>query len=54
MPLCALQELGGWDSVEMVRWYAHLSPGHLTTHVDRFADQIGLRPVLGGDDSATR
>ncbi|MBL6749449.1 MAG: site-specific integrase [Nevskia sp.] len=53
-PLYALQELGGWASVEMVRRYAHFSPAHLTTHVDRFADQIGLRPILGGDNSATQ
>ncbi|WP_409449684.1 tyrosine-type recombinase/integrase [Candidatus Igneacidithiobacillus taiwanensis] len=28
-PLHALQELGGWESVEMVRRYAHLAPEHL-------------------------
>jgi integrase len=44
-PLYALQELGGWASTEMVRRYAHLSPGHLSAHVDRFADRIGLRPT---------
>jgi len=31
-PLHDLQELGGWDSVEMVRRYAHLTPGHLAQH----------------------
>lgn len=51
-PLYALQELGGWSSFEMVKRYAHFSPGHLTAHVDRFADQVGLRPKLG-DDLAT-
>jgi len=30
-----LQELGGWECVEMVRKYAHLSPAHLTDYVDR-------------------
>jgi integrase len=53
-PLYALQELGGWGSAEMVRRYAHLSPGHLSTHVDRFADRIALRPGKGGDASATQ
>jgi len=28
-PLFALQELGGWESPEMVRRYAHLSADHL-------------------------
>lgn len=27
--LFALQELGGWESVEMVRRYAHLAANHL-------------------------
>lgn len=30
--LSALQEMGGWESIEMVRRYAHLSPIHLTQH----------------------
>ncbi|MGH8680911.1 MAG: hypothetical protein ACREVP_05315 [Burkholderiales bacterium] len=28
-PIHELQELGGWESVEMVRRYAHLAPEHL-------------------------
>jgi hypothetical protein len=28
-PIQELQELGGWESVEMVRRYAHLAPEHL-------------------------
>ena len=28
-PLSVLQELGGWESSEMVRRYAHLSAEHL-------------------------
>ncbi len=27
-----LQEMGGWESIEMVRRYAHLAPNHLTEH----------------------
>jgi len=34
-PLHALQELGGWESVEMVRRYAHLAPEHLAPHAER-------------------
>lgn len=34
-PLHVLQELGGWESPEMVRRYAHLSTGHLASFVDR-------------------
>jgi integrase len=34
-PLHVLQELGGWESAEMVRRYAHLSTAHLAEYVDR-------------------
>lgn len=34
-PLSVLQEMGGWSSHEMVRRYAHLSPGHLSQYADR-------------------
>ena len=34
-PLFALQELGGWESVEMVRKYAHLAADHLAPWADR-------------------
>jgi integrase len=34
-PLFALQELGGWESQEMVRRYAHLSAEHLAPYADR-------------------
>lgn len=39
VPLSALQEMGGWESIEMVRRYAHLSPNHLSEHarkIDEF------------------
>ncbi|QXP86193.1 site-specific integrase [Methylococcus sp. Mc7] len=32
-PLHVLQELGGWESVEMVKRYAHLSGEHLAQYV---------------------
>ena len=34
-PLYALQELGGWESAEMVRRYAHLAAEHLAPYADR-------------------
>lgn len=34
-PLHVLQELGGWESAEMVRKYAHLSTVHLADYVNR-------------------
>jgi integrase len=46
-PLFALQELGGWESPEMVRRYAHLAADHLTPYADRLC---ALRVVE--DDSA--
>lgn len=36
-PLHILQELGGWESAEMVRRYAHLTSDHLIPFVDRLA-----------------
>lgn len=32
-PLHVLQELGGWESAQMVRRYAHFSAGHLAEYV---------------------
>ena len=46
-PLHVLQELGGWECVEMVRKYAHLSSEHLVEYVDRLS---GLKVV--GNESA--
>lgn len=34
-PLYALQEMGGWKTVQMVRKYAHLAAEHLAEHADR-------------------
>ena len=36
-PLHVLQELGGWECVEMVRKYAHFSTAHLAEYVDRLS-----------------
>ncbi len=45
VPLSAMQEMGGWESIEMVRRYAHLAPNHLTEH----ARKIDL--LLGDHDT---
>lgn len=34
-PLYALQEMGGWESPEMVRRYAHLTADHLAEYAER-------------------
>lgn len=46
-PLHILQELGGWESAEMVRRYAHLSTEHLAGYVDRLPS---LKLVVGGEE----
>jgi hypothetical protein len=43
-PLHALQELGGWESPEMVRRYAHFSAEHLALYANRLC---ALREVDG-------
>lgn len=40
-PLQALQELGAWESVEMVRRYAHLGAQHLATYADGLCHDLG-------------
>lgn len=42
-PLNVLQELGGWESVEMVRRYAHLSGEHLSAYAHNLTGKV--RPV---------
>lgn len=48
-PLFALQELGGWESPEMVRRYAHLAAEHLAPYADRLC---ALRVVEAVGDQA--
>ena len=43
-PLHVLQELGSWESVEMVRRYAHLTSDHLREHAERL---VGPRVIVG-------
>ncbi|WP_420885102.1 integrase [Arsenophonus nasoniae] len=47
VPLSALQEMGGWESIEMVRRYAHLAPNHLTEHAKK------IDSLLDGNDTNT-
>jgi hypothetical protein len=47
-PLFVLQELGGWESVEMVRRYAHLAADHLAP----FADRLSALSVQTSDFTA--
>jgi integrase len=46
-PLFALQELGGWESPEMVRRYAHLAADHLAP----YAERLGPLGVVGTNPS---
>ena len=39
-PLHVPQELGRWESAEMVRRYAHFSSEHLAEHVDRMSARL--------------
>jgi integrase len=51
-PLHVLQELGGWESAEMVRRYAHLSSEHLLQYAERgshlrlVSESAGVSTVL--------
>ncbi len=48
-PLFALQEMGGWESAEMVRRYAHLAADHLAPYAEQLSDSNAqnLGHVLG-------
>lgn len=52
-PLNVLQELGGWESAEMVRRYGHLSSDHLAGYVDRLAAFQLTKSELSSYDLAT-
>ncbi len=49
-PPNVLQELGGWESADMVRRYAHLSPDHLA----EFAERLSQPRAVGGTNLAHR
>jgi hypothetical protein len=50
MPLHVLQELGGWETAEMVRRYAHLSSEHPVEYAQRMSG--GLKVVQQGKVAA--
>ena len=43
-PLNVVQELGGWESAEMVRRYAHLGATHLLEHAERIVAETQKQP----------
>jgi integrase len=45
-PLNVLQELGGWESPQMVRRYAHFAAQHLAAYVSKLPRLI----FVDGDD----
>ncbi len=52
-PLNFLQELGGWETSDMVRRYAHLSSEHLAGYVDRLSEHRPFSDKSEGYDMAT-
>ena len=53
-PLHALQELGGWESAEMVRRYAHLTAEHLAPYADRLCSLEAVEDEIHGTNTAQR
>lgn len=53
-PLFALQELGGWESSEMVRRYAHLSADHLAPYAERLCASREVDDAADGTNAAQR
>jgi integrase len=51
-PLHALQELGGWESAEMVRRYAHLTADHLAPYADRLCSLGVVEDESDGTNTA--
>jgi len=53
-PLFALQELGGWESPEMVRRYAHLAADHLAPYAERLCAMRAVAAESDGTNTAQR
>jgi integrase len=51
-PLFALQELGGWESAEMVRRYAHLAADHLAPYAERLGALRAVEHKIDGTFTA--
>jgi len=47
-PLFALQEMGGWESPEMVRRYAHLAADHLAPYAERLGALRNINAAVDG------
>lgn len=45
-PLLVLQQLGGWQTAQMVQRYAHHQPGHLQPYAEKMSASVGLGSVL--------
>ena len=53
--LFALQEMGGWSSVEMVRRYAHLAADHLAPYAEKRCRPLPAVPeTLGRQNERAR
>ncbi len=52
-PMHVLQELGGWNSTEMVKRYAHLSVEHLREHADRLPARVAALTMAARYESVT-
>jgi integrase len=46
-PLQVLKELGGWETLEMVQRYAHLSADHLARWVQPHTQVVELQTAAG-------
>lgn len=46
VPLSVLQEIGGWESIEMVRQYPHVALNHLTEHTRQIDSILGDVPNM--------
>lgn len=57
VPLSVLQEMGGWESIEMVRRYAHLAPNHLSEHarkIDAIFGNHDTNMTQGGNQAGLK
>jgi integrase len=49
VPMAVIQEMGAWESPEMVRRYAHLSPAVLADHAKVIDTKMAQSDVCGGE-----